>query len=264
MNIFTAVPFSLQIMTVFLFGLALGSFVNVCIYRLPKNRSVVLPRSLCPSCNAQIILWDNIPVFSYLLLGGKCRQCSAPITILYPIIEILTALLILFGFIKLDLSWEFAIFCILGPALVVITVVDIKHKIIPDIITLPGILLGLITGSFLIGFKDSLIGLFAGGGSFLIISGIYYRVRGTIGIGGGDIKFVAAIGALLVWKQIILVIFLSAFMGSLVGLIGLIGKRLNAFSQVPFGPFLAGGTLIAYFSGNNIIHMYIMMVSGDY
>ena len=264
MNTLITVPFSLQITTILVFGLIIGSFVNVCIYRLPKNKSVVLPRSFCPVCNKPILPWDNIPVFSYLLLRGKCRQCDKPITILYPIIEIFTACLLLFGFIKLDVSWKFAIFCVLSPALIIITVVDIKHKIIPDIITLPGIVLGLIAGSFLNGLKDSLIGLFAGGGSFLIISEIYYRVRGAVGMGGGDIKFVAAIGALLGWQQIILVIFISAFMGSLIGLVGLAGKKLNSLSQVPFGPFLAGGTLISYFSGERIISLYITMLTGGH
>jgi len=264
MSILTAVPFSLQIMIVLLFGLALGSFANVCIYRLPKNESVILPRSLCPACSKKILPWDNIPVLSYFLLRGKCRQCDAQITIFYPIIEILIALLLLFGFINLEVSWKFAIFCILGPALVIIAIIDIKHKIIPDIITLPGILLGFLTGSFLVGSKNSLIGLLVGAGSFLIISETYYRIRGTVGIGGGDIKFIAGIGALLGWQQVILVIFLSAFMGSAVGIVGLVGKRLGPLSQIPFGPFLAVGTLISYFAGDYIIRLYIMMITGDY
>ena len=159
---------------------------------------------------------------------------------------------------------KFSIFCIISPALLAIAIIDIKHKIIPDIITLPGIVFGLAAGSYLVGLKDSSLGLIAGGGIFLLISEIYYRVRGSVGMGGGDIKFIAAVGALLGLKQVFLVIFLSAFMGSMVGLVGLAGKKINALSQIPFGPFLAGGTLIAYFSGERIIHMYIMAVTGGY
>jgi len=264
MNILITVPFSLQVVAVLFLGMILGSFANVCIYRLPKNESVILPRSRCPSCNTQIIMWDNIPVFSYLLLKGKCRQCAAPITILYPIIEIVTAFFILFGFIKFSASWEFLIFCIVVPALIIITVVDIKYEIIPDIITLPGIVFGVLAGSYLVGLKASVIGLLVGGGTFLIVSEIYYRVRGSVGMGGGDIKFIAAIGALLGWQQVILIIFLSAFMGSVFGLAGLVGKKLSTLTKVPFGPFLAGGTLAAYFSGERIIQLYIMMITGGY
>ena len=264
MNILVATPFPLQVATVLLLGLVLGSFVNVCIHRLQNNESVVAPRSRCPLCKARISARNNIPILSYLLLKGKCQQCAAPIPILYPIIEALTALLLLAGFIKIGLSMKFYFFCIIGPALLTIAIIDLKHKIIPDIITLPGIIFGIAAGSYLVGLKDSSLGLIAGGGTFLLTSEIYYRVRGIVGMGGGDIKFITAVGALLGLKQVFLVIFLSAFMGSLVGLIGLAGKKINSLSQIPFGPFLAGATLIAYFSGERIIYMYIMTVTGGY
>jgi len=264
MNILATIPFPLQVATVLLLGLTFGSFANVCIHRLPKKESVVSPRSRCPSCNTQIAAWDNIPVFSYFLLKGKCKQCATSISIIYPIIEAVTALLILAGFIKFGVSWKFVIFCFVGPALVIITAIDIEHKVIPDIITLPGIIFGLVAGSYLVGFKDSAFGLFVGGGTFLLISETYYRIRGNVGMGGGDIKFIAAAGALLGWQQVFLIIFLSAFMGSVVGVAGLAKKRLRALSQIPFGPFLAGGTLVAYFFGKHLIHMYTMSVTGGY
>ena len=264
MNILATIPLPLQVATVLFLGLTFGSFANVCIHRLPRKESVVSPRSRCPSCNTQIAAWDNIPVFSYLLLKGKCRQCATSISTTYPIIEAVTALLILAGFIKFGVSWKFVIFCVVGPTLVIITAIDIEHKIIPGMITLPGIAFGLVAGSYLVGFKDSAIGLVAGGGTFLLISEIYYRIRGRVGMGGGDIKFIAAAGALLGWQQVILIIFLSAFMGSVVGLAGPAEKRFSVLSQIPFGPFLAGGTLVAYFSGERIIHMYIMPIIGGY
>ena len=264
MDILTALPLSLQVTVVLFLGLSFGSFANVCIHRLPRNESVMSPRSRCTTCNTPIAVRDNIPLFSYLLLKGRCRQCAAAIPIRYPVVEVVTALLILSGFVKFGVSWKFAIFCVVGPALVIITAIDIKHKRIPDIIILPGIVFGLAAGSYLVGLKDSSIGLLVGGGTFLLTSEVYYRVRGRVGMGGGDIKFIAAVGALLGWQQVVLVIFLSALAGSLVGLVGLATKKINVMSQIPFGPFLAGGTLVAYFSGERIVYLYVMTVTGGY
>ena len=264
MDILTALPLPLQVTVVLFLGLSFGSFANVCIHRLPRNESVMSPRSRCTTCNTPIAVRDNIPLFSYLLLNGKCRQCAAAIPIRYPVVEAVTALLVLSGFIKFGVSWKFAIFCVVGPALVIITAIDIKHKRIPDIIILPGIVFGLAAGSYLVGLKDSSIGLLVGGGTFLLTSEVYYRVRGRVGMGGGDIKFIAAVGALLGWQQVVLVIFLSALAGSLAGLVGLATKKINVMSQIPFGPFLAGGTLVAYFSGERIVYLYVMTVTGGY
>ena len=264
MDILTALPLSLQVTVVLFLGLSFGSFANVCIHRLPRNESVMSPRSRCTTCNTPIAVRDNIPLFSYLLLKGRCRQCAAAIPIRYPVVEAVTALLILSGFVKFGVSWKFAIFCVVGPALVIITAIDIKHKRIPDIIILPGIVFGLAAGSYLVGLKDSSTGLLVGGGTFLLTSEVYYRIRGRVGMGGGDIKFIAAVGALLGWQQVVLVIFLSALAGSLVGLVGLATKKINVMSQIPFGPFLAGGTLVAYFSGERIVYLYVMTVTGGY
>jgi len=264
MDILTALPLSLQVTVVLFLGLSFGSFANVCIHRLPRNESVMSPRSRCTTCNTPIAVRDNIPLFSYLLLKGRCRQCAAAIPVRYPVVEAVTALLILSGFVKFGVSWKFAIFCVVGPALVIITAIDIKHKRIPDIIILPGIVFGLAAGSYLVGLKDSSTGLLVGGGTFLLTSEVYYRIRGRVGMGGGDIKFIAAVGALLGWQQVVLVIFLSALAGSLVGLVGLATKKINVMSQIPFGPFLAGGTLVAYFSGERIVYLYVMTVTGGY
>jgi len=264
MNILTAAPYYLQVTTVLLLCLTLGSFVSVCIYRLPKHESIITPRSHCQSCNKDIPIWDNIPVLSYLILKGKCRLCDTSISIIYPIVEVSAALLLLAGFIKFGVSIKLTILCVIGPTLLTISIIDIKHKIIPDTITLPGIIFGLVAGSYLFGLKESLVGLISGGGIFLLVSEVYYRVRGRVGMGGGDIKFIAAVGALLGTKNVFLIIFLSALMGSVVGLIGLVVKKMNATSQIPFGPFLAAGTLIVYFSGEDIIKTYIASIVGGY
>ena len=262
MNFFIEAPYLVQLVVVLITGLSFGSFANVCIYRLPRKEPVISSRSRCPSCNSKITAWDNVPIFSYFLLKGKCRQCAVAIPILYPVIEAGTAFLIILGFIKFGVSSKFFIFCIVGPALVIITAIDIKHKIIPNAITLPAIVFGLVAGSYLLGFKNSIIGLFMGGGIFLITSEIYYRIRGRIGIGGGDIKFISAVGALLGWQQLVLIIFLSSLIGSIVGLTGIVTKKINLASQIPFGPFLAFATLLAYFLGEQIIYLYVTKVTG--
>ena len=244
----------------FIVGLMLGSFANVCIYRIPRKESVIFPGSHCTSCNSPVKAIDNIPVLSYLILQGKCRSCGQGFSAIYPAIEVITAILFIATYLRFGLTWEFLIFAIVIPTLVVITVIDIEHQIIPDLITLPGIVFGLIAGSYLNGWQTSLIGLVVGGGSFLLISEIYYRLRGNIGMGGGDIKYIAAAGALLGWQNITVVIFLAAFSGALTGIVGMGFKKLGFLSKIPFGPFLVMGTLAAIFYGDEIISLYLSMV----
>ena len=147
MELINTLPQPLITVSLFIFGLLIGSFANVCIYRLPKKQSIVFPASYCTTCSAPIRPLDNIPVLSYLVLRGKCRDCNNNISVIYPVIEIITALLLLAGFFKFGLTFDFLVYFLLAPALVIITAVDIKHQIIPDIITLPGLALGLIAGS---------------------------------------------------------------------------------------------------------------------
>ena len=241
----------------FLTGLAIGSFVNVCIYRLPKKESILTPRSHCTACNTQILTRDNIPVLSYLLLGGKCRSCGEKISPIYPAIEIITAFLFTSVYLRFGLSMECLIYAMVVPTLVIITAIDIQHQIIPDKVTLPGIAFGLICGAYLNGIWDSLGGALLGGGSFLLISELYFRLRGAVGMGGGDIKYIAAAGALLGWEKILVVIFLSALIGALTGVMGLALKKLTFLSRIPFGPFLAMGTIAVIFFGDEIISLYL-------
>ena len=170
MELINTLPQPLITFTLFIFGLSIGSFANVCIYRLPKKQSVLLPRSYCTTCSAPIRPLDNIPVISYLVLKGKCRDCNNNISITYPFIEIITALLVLAGFFKFRLTFDFLVYVLVVPALVIITVVDIKHQIIPNVITLPGLALGLVAGSYSIGYVNSFMGFLLGCELFYLVT----------------------------------------------------------------------------------------------
>lgn len=242
---------------IFCFGLAIGSFANVCIHRLPLKKSVVVPGSHCPACSSAVRPLDNIPVISYIILGGKCRDCNIRISPIYPIIEAVTAILLLAGFFKFGLSFDFLVYAVVAPALVIITAIDIEHQIIPDIITLPGIVLGLAVGTYTIGYVDSLLGFFLGGGLFYLLA-----VLSNGGMGGGDIKYISAAGALLGWQKVLLVIFIGALLGSVIGLAQIVLQNKSRKSLIPFGPFLATGTLITFFYGNTLIRLYLEYLGG--
>ena len=252
METIQTIPYPILTMVIFLFGLVVGSFANVCIHRLPRKESVVLPRSHCPACYSTIHILDNIPIISYIVLSGKCRDCDIRISPIYPAIEIVTAVLLMAGFFKFGVSFEFFVYTVVAPLLVIITAVDIEHQIIPDIITLPSIALGLIAGIYTIGFVDSILGLLIGGGLFYLLA-----VLSNGGMGGGDIKYIAAAGALLGWQKVLLVIFIGAFLGSIVGLFQIAVHKKSRKSMIPFGPFLATGTLITLFYGNFLIRLYL-------
>ena len=242
------------------YGLMVGSFANVCIARLPKKESVVSPASHCPNCNKPISAIDNIPVLSYVLLKGQCRNCKQKISMIYPTIELVTGLLTAAVFYKFGFSWECLIFAIVVPTLVIITMIDIEHQIIPNVITLPGIVFGLAAGSYLNGWADSVIGLALGGGLFWGLAEGYLRLRGRMGMGGGDIKYIAAAGALMGWVQVIFIIFIGALAGGVFGGIGMGVKKLDFLSRIPFGPFLALATLISIFFGDPIVNWYLNLV----
>lgn len=257
MEFINTLPYPLIAVTLFIYGLAIGSFANVCIYRLPKKESVVFPVSHCTACSAPVRPFDNIPVLSYLILGGKCRDCKNSISAIYPAIEIITALLILAGFFKFGLTFDFLVYLVLAPALVIITAIDIEHQIIPDVITLPGIILGLAAGSYSIGVMNSFLGFLLGGGLFYLLA-----ILSNGGMGGGDIKYIAAAGALVGWQKVLLIIFIGAFLGSLVGLFQIAVQKKTRKSLIPFGPFLAVATLITLFYGNLLIKLYLDSLVG--
>lgn len=244
---------------VFLFGAIVGSFLNVCIYRIPAEKSIVSPPSHCPSCGERVRPYDNIPLLSWLLLGGKCRFCRARISVRYPLVELLTALLTLFLFREYGFSADFAALFLFSAALVVITFIDLDHQIIPDIISLPGIPLGFAFSFFLpqVGWKNSMIGILAGGGSLLIVAYAYELITRKEGMGGGDIKLLAMMGAFLGWKSIPFIIFVGSLLGSVIGISLMIAQKKDSKLAIPFGPFLATAAIIYIFFGDNIIGWYL-------
>ena len=246
----------------FIFGTFIGSFLNVCIFRLPAHQSVVTPSSHCPSCKHPIAFYDNIPLISFIILRGKCRKCKASISYQYPLVELLTGLLSLIFVIKCGfLSLNYFVYFIFSAALLAITVIDIQHKIIPDIISLPGIIVGLIISFFVphLTFLDSLIGAVVGGGSLLLVAGGYYLFTKHEGMGLGDVKLLAMMGAFLGWKSILFIIMVASFSGALVGITMMLLQKKGRKYAIPFGPFLSLGALSYLLYGGEIIRWYIQL-----
>ena len=242
-------------------GAMVGSFLNVCICRLPKGESIVTPRSHCPQCQTLIRFYDNIPLFSYLFLRGKCRSCGAPISIQYPIVEGVTALGSLVLFLKFGVSWEYLLYFSFLSALIVITVIDLYHQIIPDVISLPGIGVGLLASLLLprLSFLNSLTGVLLGGGSLFLVATVYQWFFKREGMGGGDVKLLAMIGAFLGWKAVILTILFSSFIGSVTGILFIAIKGKDLKYAIPFGPFLSLGAVLSLFFGEEIIRWYLYL-----
>ena len=244
---------------IFFMGAVVGSFLNVCIYRLPQELSVVAPRSFCPACKGPIRAYDNIPIISYLVLGGRCRNCRTRIPFRYPLAEALTggialALYYIFGFSPL-----FVALFAFSAALIVIIFIDLDHQIIPDIISLPGIGIGVLLSlsGYSISIKDSLIGILVGGGSLYIVAIVYQALMKREGMGGGDVKLLALIGAWLGWKAVLFTLFFASFSGSIIGGGIMLAKKEGGKYAIPFGPFLALAALAYIFFGQKLIDWYL-------
>jgi len=254
---------SIGILCALVFGLVLGSFLNVCIYRVPLKKSIVYPPSNCPQCKAKIRFYDNIPVISYVLLRGKCRQCKEPISIRYPVVEGITGLLSLALFYKFGVSLQYFLFLAFSASLVVITFIDLQHKIIPDVISLPGILVGLcfsILGFTGVQWHESLLGMLAGGGCLFLVGLLFEWITGKEGMGGGDVKLLAMIGAWMGWRGLPYIVLISSLAGALIGGLSLIAARKGMRTKIPFGPFLSIGALVQFFFGNELIAWYVRNV----
>lgn len=246
----------------FLFGAVVGSFLNVCIYRLPRGLSIVRPGSSCPHCKGPIHAYDNIPILSYLILRGRCRNCGKRISPRYPIVEALNGILYVLVLWRFGLGPEAIVFMAFASASIVITFIDLDFQIIPDVITLPGTLIGLLAGGLLLpdvfdravplGFKNSLIGAALGFGLFYFIAIVS---RG--GMGGGDIKMMAMVGAVTGWKGVLLTTFVASLVGAAVGIGLMILKGTGRKAKIPFGPFLALGFLVSILLGQQLLILYL-------
>lgn len=248
-----------------LFGLAIGSFLNVVIYRLPRNTMLKKSRSACPDCGIQLKWYHNIPLISYLFLLGKCAFCKKAISLRYPIVELSNAIFYLYFYLTFGLTYNFIIFSILSSMLLVIIFIDYDHQIIPDSITLPGMVLGLGV-SFLpegLGIVNSLIGLLAGGGSLYLIALLGDWLFKKESMGGGDIKMAGMLGAFVGWQKVLLIFLSSAVIGLVVSVVILfISEKFRQERVIPFGPFLAIAAFLAIIYGDNIINYYLGNVVG--
>ena len=244
---------------IFILGLIVGSFSNVCIYRIPKNESIIYPASHCPKCNSPIKPIDNIPLLSYILLKGRCRNCKSKISIQYPIVELLTGLIYLIISLIYGLSVQTLIYIILSSALIIIAFIDLDQQIVPDVISLPGIVIGFIISFFVtyISFINSALGILAGGGIILIIGLAGSVIFKKEAMGGGDVKLAAMIGAFLGWRYIIISLFLGFFIGALAGIILILSKIKSKEDMVPFGPFIVLGSFITILWGEKILSWYL-------
>lgn len=243
---------------IFIFGLCIGSFLNVCIYRIPESISIISPGSMCQSCKEPIRFYDNIPVISFLLLKGRCRHCGASFSFRYLFVELLSGLFAIGAYLNWGLSLEAFIYYAFTATLIVITFIDIDHYIIPDVISLPFIPLGIIASYFLpdMTVKDSFIGILAGGGTLFAIAWGYEKLARKEGMGGGDIKLLAMLGAFTGWKGILVTLFVGSVVGTLAGVTLMLYTRSSLKLKIPFGPFLSIGAIIHVFFGNDLIYWY--------
>ncbi len=242
----------------FVLGTCIGSFVNVCIYRIPAGLSIVHPPSSCPGCNMRIRFYDNIPIFSYLMLKGKCRSCNTPISFRYPFVELLTGTFAVACVISFGPTFAGMVAFIFVTVLIVITFIDLDHRIIPDAISLPGILLFFLAsfGNPSIDWQSSALGILAGGGSLLAVAWGYQLFTGREGMGGGDIKLLGMIGAMVGWQGVVFSLFAASVLGTAIGLAVMVRSGKDMRLAIPFGPFLAAGAIIYLFFGNELIHWY--------
>jgi leader peptidase (prepilin peptidase) / N-methyltransferase len=267
-----------------LIGLAIGSFLNVCISRIPLEQSVVSPRSRCPQCKKPIGSFDNIPILSYIVLGGRCRNCKQKISIRYPLIEALTATVSALIYLKFDIGFEWVVYFLFCAALIALAFIDADHRILPDVITLNGLWIGIAISIFLwipgpliarllqgVGVTDpgprlvsivsSAIGAAVGGGLLWGVREAYFRVRGVEGMGFGDVKMMAMVGAFVGTALTLFTILVGSVLGSVIGIVVMrfAGKDRNY--ELPFGTFLSLGAILAVLYGNELIRLYLNLVN---
>jgi len=258
-ELMTKGDFYIVLVVVFMFGSIIGSFLNVCIYRIPAGLSIVSPPSRCGACSSTLKWYHNIPILSYLALRGKCAFCQTKISWRYPLIEALNGGLFVAVFYFFGFSLPCLVFFLFVSALVVITFIDLDHQIIPDVISLPGIIIGFGCSFMLpwLSWQDSLYGVLLGGGSLYAVAAGYELLTKKQGMGGGDIKLLAMLGAFLGWKAVLPIVFLSSLAGTLIGVPLILFKGENGRLAIPFGPFLAFASIVYLFWGPMIIEWYL-------
>lgn len=248
-----------------LFSLAIGSFLNVCIFRLPRGKSIVKPRSFCPQCEKTIPWFDNIPVVSFLILKGRCRQCRAAISMRYILVETVTAFIFCLNFFFFGPGLSFFIWCFFSAALIVVSFIDLEFQVIPDIISVSGILFGLTLSFFSPqalflgfgqgGFLNSFLGVLAGGGSVFLLGFVGRLIFKRESMGFGDVKLLSMVGAFLGWKLVLLCFFIAPIFGSMWGLILKIKYKKDI---MPYGPFLSLGALVCLYWGRDILELFFI------
>jgi leader peptidase (prepilin peptidase)/N-methyltransferase len=242
----------------FVFGAMIGSFANVCILRIPAEESIVYPGSRCPGCKKPVAWYDNVPLLSWLALRGRCRSCSESISFRYFIVELITALAAVALYLRVDFGVEWLVMFLFVTSLIIVSFVDLDHRIIPDVISLPGIVVG-----FLLSLRgepgpiSSAMGILLGGGLLLAVAWGYHAATGREGMGGGDVKLLAMIGAFLGWKAVPFTMLVSSLTGSIVGVSLMWWTGSDTKYAIPFGPFLALGAIVYVFSGEEIIGWYL-------
>jgi leader peptidase (prepilin peptidase)/N-methyltransferase len=253
-----------KIILIIVLGLAWGSFLNVVIFRLPRDMSLLKPPSACTQCGKNIPPYDNIPVLSYIILGGKCRFCRSKISFAYPLVEILTPLSFLILYTQHHLSFFFFASCLFASALIVLGFIDFYHQILPDEITLSGLILALIYSVFRLDFTlmQGLIGAVSGAGFLLLVYGTYYLIRKKEGLGMGDVTMMLFVGAFIGWKLSLFTLILASFTGALIGILLILGKKRDLQYALPFGTFLAPAAFAALLWGEKIINAYLGLFKG--
>jgi leader peptidase (prepilin peptidase)/N-methyltransferase len=272
-------------LSVFLFGLVIGSFLNVCILRIPADKSIVTPSSSCPQCGKHIAPYDNIPVLSWLILGGKCRSCKTPISAMYPVVELLNGFLFFACYMTFGLTVEALKWAVFAAILVVLTITDLRERILPDEVNFFGLIAGLLFSFFTksldgtahwisarwfdfpppqaaLSFADAAIGALAGSGLLWLVAEGYFRIRGREGMGLGDVKMMAAVGAFLGLKRTMMTVLLGSLLGSVIGIFLIAVSKKGRDYELPFGTFLGAGALLVVFFGTPALHWYEALLAG--
>jgi len=281
----TGLPDYFGYIFIFVFGAAVGSFLNVVIHRVPNEESIVFPNSACPKCHSPIKAYDNIPILSWLILGGKCRNCKEKISPRYPAVELLTAIIYVIVYWQIGFNWYLPVCLIFSTALVSLVFIDAEHMILPNVITYPLLVFSLIirlvyplifTENFfsdtkfaplvhlnnypfwLVSLAGAILGGLVGGGLLWLVGELWKRLRGVEAMGLGDVKMMFAVGALLGWRLTLLSIFLGAFSGAVIGIIVIARQKEKDFqAQIPFGIFLGIGSFLALLCGDKLIAWYL-------